>query len=228
MWRARLQLAQRRTVWCPTLSGWLFIVILLITPIAWWCTYGESYLSLTDRLPAEVLVVEGWIGPDAVRAAATEFRQHGYDYVVVTGGMTISERWEHGGGSYAEGAGQELIRSGIPTDRITVAPSGDTENQRTFESAVAVWRALHGRSIHPRALNVFTWGPHARRSRLIFAKVCRPGTVVGVVSWMPLGYKAVPWWTSSDRARELLTESAGYLFEALLNSNRKSNSPALG
>jgi hypothetical protein len=36
----------------------------------------------------------------------------------------------------------------------------------------------------------------------------------------------VLWWQSSERARELLTETAGYIFEALLNSGRSVNSPA--
>jgi hypothetical protein len=38
------------------------------------------------RLPAEILVVEGWIGRDGVRAPAAEFEQSGYQYVVATGG----------------------------------------------------------------------------------------------------------------------------------------------
>jgi hypothetical protein len=74
-------------------------------------------------------------------------------------------------------------------------------------------------------MNVFTWGPHARRSHLVFAKVERPETDVGVVSWAPVSYRQVPWWRSSERAKEFLTETAGYVFEALFNSGRSSNSP---
>ena len=49
-----------------------------------------------------------------------------------------------------------------------------------------------------------------------------PETEVGVVGWTPSGYQALPWRRSSDRAKELLTETAGYIFEALLNSGRSS------
>jgi hypothetical protein len=35
----------------------------------------------------------------------------------------------------------------------------------------------------------------------------------------------MPWWQSSERAREMITETAGYLFEAILNAGRRSNSP---
>jgi uncharacterized SAM-binding protein YcdF (DUF218 family) len=227
LWFRRLRLVQRRTVWCPTLFGTFCIVLLLTSIVAWWCVFGESFLSLTWRMPAaEVLVVEGWIGDQGIRAAATEFEQRGYQYVVATGGLT--ERRNEPRWSYAEMASRSLIRCGVPNDKIILAPATDVERQRTYESAVAVWKALQARGMQPKALNVFTLGAHARRSRLVFAKVEGPGTKVGVVGWAPPEDEAMPWWRSSERARELLTETAGYVFEALLNSGRGSNSPAVG
>jgi uncharacterized SAM-binding protein YcdF (DUF218 family) len=119
-----------------------------------------------------------------------------------------------------------LNQLGVPENKIIVAPTTETRTQRTFQSAVAVWRALQAKGIRPRNLNVFTQGPHARRSRLIFAKVEGPETQVGVVAWAPPGYEAAPWWCSTERAKALLTETAGYLFEVFLNSGRSSNSPS--
>lgn len=222
MW---LRLVQRRTIWCPTWSGLFCIVVLIVIPVAWWSRCGESFLSLTSRLPAEILVVEGWIGRAGVRAAAAEFEQGGYQYVVATGGLTTNKGWDVAGWSYAEGAEHELIRAGVAQDRIIVAPARNTERQRTYESAVAVRRALRSRDIHPNNLNVFTLGPHARRSRLVFAKVYQPAAQVGVIGWTPSAEENVPWWQSSDRARELLAETAGYVYEALLNSGRSSDLP---
>jgi hypothetical protein len=168
-------------------------------------------------------VVEGWIGSDGVRAAAAEFHQGGYQYVVAAGGVASGTGWGQAGWSYAEGADHELVRSGVPEEKIILAPSKGTETHRTYESAVAVFRALETKGIHPNALNVFTLGPHARRSCLVFAKVLGPRTKVGDVSWTPSDYQSVPWWRSSDRAKDLLTETAGYLYEALFNSGRGSS-----
>jgi uncharacterized SAM-binding protein YcdF (DUF218 family) len=223
----RLRLARRREIWCPTLLGSFCVALLLIIPMIWWCNSGESILSLTRRLPADVLVVEGWIGRDGVRAAGQEFEQRGYRYIVPTGGLT-SARWGEVRWSYADIAEQELIRSGIARDRIIVAPARETESRRTYESAKAVWRALQARGIQPKALNVFTLGPHAMRSRLVFAKVNGPQTAVGVVGWIPSDYEGVPWWRSSERAKDFVTETGGYAFEALFNSGRRSNSPNEG
>jgi hypothetical protein len=198
-------------------------------PVLWWCFRGESFLSLTDRLPAEVLVVEGWIGGSGVRAAATEFQSGGYQYVVATGSQPDGDRgWQEPGWSYALGAANELARSGIPRERIIRAPAEYTERERTFESAVAVFQTLQLFPIKPRFMNIFTWGPHARRSRLVFAKVYGRDARIGVISWVPATHAVEPWWQSSEQAKEFLTETAGYLFECFFNSGRSTNSPEGG
>lgn len=216
-------LVRRRPVWCPTWIGALCMIGLLVSPVAWWYFCGESFLSTTYRQPAEVLVVEGWIGDAGVRAAAAEFRQHGYRYVVAAGG-TMGERWDPGHWSYAEVAERELIRSGVPQEQIVFAPGGDVKSGRTYESAVSTRQALRVRGIRFKGVNVFTLGAHAARSRLVFAKVFGLKTRVGVVDWTPSDYEPGPWWRSSERAREVVAETAGYLFELVLNSGRSSNS----
>jgi hypothetical protein len=156
-----------------------------------------------------------------------EFERGPYQYIVTSGGLPV-DRWQDQRESYAVMAHRELIQSGIPESKIIVATVSDTKRKRTFESAVAVWRALQARGIRPKKINVFTWGPHARRSRLVFAKVNLPETQVGVIGWSPPDDESGPWWRSSERAKELIEETAGYFFEALFNSGRLSNSPGNG
>src|SRR5262245_19954342 len=136
----RLRLVQRRTIWFPTWLGSFCMTVLFGMPVLWWCLCGESFLSLTDRLPAKVLVVEGWIGRHGVRAAAAELRSGDYQYVVATGSQPDEDKgWEEPGWSYAEGAANELARSGIRREKIILAPARKTERERTFESAVSVF-----------------------------------------------------------------------------------------
>ena len=218
-----LQLLKRQTVWWPTSLGWVAILLAVTILLSWSFLAGEAFLSLTDRLPeAEVLVVEGWIGHDGVRAAAAEFHQHGYAYIATTGGPSLG-RWENTHSTYAEMAGLELIESGVPPEQIIIAPCKQTESRRTFESAAAVLRALHAKNLKPDTINVFTYGPHARRSRLVFAKVFSNDAHVGVVAWQPPEDGSGPWWRSSRRAKQMLSESLGYIFEVLLNSARLTN-----
>lgn len=218
------RLFQRRNIWWPTWAGWLLLLVLGATPAIFWCFAAESFLSLTDRQPAEVLVVEGWIGFDGLRAAREEFEQGGYRYVVTVGALT-SDRWTVRRWNYATEARKRFVRDGLPPDRVIEAPAAETEAQRTFATALAARRALEAHGLHPAAVNVFTLGAHARRSRLIFAKVLPATTKVGCISWLPPEYRHESWWQSSERAQDLIKESVGYTFELLLNSGRLSNGP---
>jgi uncharacterized SAM-binding protein YcdF (DUF218 family) len=215
-------LIQKRTVWLPTRLGWLILCGALAVPLALWAFLGERFLAHTERLPAEALVVEGWIGVEGVRAAKLEFDRHGYRYIVTAGGST-NFRWGPQHWNYATESREMLLLLHLPPDKVLAAPVPETEKQRTFTAALGVKRALELHGLHPASVNVFTLGVHARRSRLVFAKAL-PGTEVGVVSWRPSEYKPEPWWRSSERAVDLLKESIGYLFELLLSSGRWSNS----
>lgn len=200
--------------------GWAGLGVLLGAPLLLWWFQGESFLATTDRQPADVLVVEGWIGIEGVRAAKAEFERGGYRLLVATGGLTDnswnSQRW-----NLATEAHELLLRAGMPADQVIEAPARDTASQRTFESALAVRQALAQQSLRPATVNIFTHTVHARRSRLVFAKVLGPAKV-GVIAWRPQGEAIGPWWRSSKRADELVKETVGYFFELLLNSGRTS------
>lgn len=221
-----LSLMRRRMAWCLTAPGWacLFLVVATLPTLWWFC--GESFLSQNQKLhPAEILVVEGWIGLAGLRAASAEFTTNGYQYVVATGGMT-SARWSDRRWSYADMAQRELVRNGIAAERIFVAPADEADSQRTQTSAMAVWRGLAAGGVRPAAVNVFTLGVHARRSRLVFAKTCGPETRVGVIGWTPPEFAATPWWRSSERARELLIETISYVFEVVSPGSERFSADA--
>lgn len=214
---------QRRTVWWPTRLGVLFLLTILGLPIVLWGSWGESFLTVTERQPPDVLIVEGWIGIEGLRAAKAEFEQGGYRSIVTSGGE-IHTRWNQDQWNYAVEARKILIRLGVPADRVFEAPAPETAAQRTFESAVAVRHLLDAHTLQAKTANVFTIGAHARRSHLIFAKAL-PGVTVGSIAWLPASHRSGPWWKSSERAQDLLKETVGYSFELLLNSGRSSNSP---
>jgi hypothetical protein len=210
-------------VWVPTLPGWCLLAVALGIPGVIWFFYGESWFSVTERISPDVLVVEGWIGRRGVTAAKSEFEQGGYSYVVTAGGLT-NNRWGPQQWNYANEATELLVRLGIPAEKIITAPALDRDSQRTFRSALAVRESLDQRGLQPSGITVFTLGAHARRSRLVFAKVFPSRTAVGVVSWTPADYPPGAWWKSSERSLEFLKETVGWFYECLLNSGRLSNS----
>jgi len=217
---------ERRTLWWPTRLGWTCLLLPPLALLLGWCFYGEAFLSPTSRVPSNVLVVEGWAGRDSMAAAAREFQGSGYRLLVAAGGPT-GDSWAARNWNYAELAAEELVRHGLPKDQLLVAPTNESENQRTYHAALAVRRALEARGPLPAAINVWTRSTHARRSRLVFAKVFGSKTHVGVIAWSRTGSLAKPWWRSSERSRDFLEETVGYFFERLLNSGRWSSGVSL-
>jgi hypothetical protein len=112
------------------------------------------------------------------------------------------------------------LHEGLARDRLLAAPANETDTQRTYQAALAVRKALEARGPIPAAINVWTRGPHARRSRLVFARVFGSETRVGVISWIPDDQPDVAWWKSSERSKEFIGEAVGYLYERLLWSGR--------
>jgi hypothetical protein len=208
----------------PTVLGWIVLLVAIGSPMGWLLFRGEPFFRLTERQPAECLVVEGWIGIDGVTAAKAEFERGGYHYIATSGGLT-NNRWGRQQWNYAVEAGELLVHLGVPADRVVIAPAADAENHRTFEAAVEVRQMLTRLGLHPQYATIFTFGVHARRSRLVFAKAMGASTNVGVISWAPEHFFDGPWWHSSERSLDLLKESVGYFFELLLNSGRFTNQP---
>lgn len=217
------RLVQRRSVFVPTALGWLVLLLGIAGPLTVWWFAGESFLEQTERVPADALVVEGWIGMEGFRAAKLEFERGNYRYIVTTGAFamfrTSENRW-----NFAQDARHRLIQLGVPERLIIEAPAPETPTGRTFQSALSLRQTLEAAGLHPAGLDVFTLAMHARRSRLVFAKVMKPETQVGVIAWRPADYSTGPWWRSSERSEELIKESVGWVFEFLLNSGRLSNS----
>ena len=56
--------------------------IILFLPIVFHIT---DYLSKTKKVSANLLIVEGWLPPYAIRMAYNEFKENGYDLIITTG-----------------------------------------------------------------------------------------------------------------------------------------------
>jgi hypothetical protein len=117
------------------------------------------------------------------------------------------------------------MNSGIPPDRIIIAPPLVTVGQCAYEAAESVWRAMRDRNIRPKAPNVFTADVHGRRSRLVFAKALHANMDIGVIAWIPRGYGLAAWWHSSERAGEYYQGDRRLRFWGFIKLGRGFQSP---
>ena len=210
--RVRPALLHRRSVWAPTLWGSALLVVLLAACTMLFGRWIGGHLARSDPATgaggrgAQTLVVEGWISAPDLDAAVAAFRAGRYERVVVTGGPFDDWPEDKRFATHAERAADYLRRHGLADARISAVPAPPTAQDRTFWSAVVVrdWAARSGTPLG--AIDLFSSGVHAHRSRLVYRMAFGPGVEIGVLAAPPAGYDPSRWWTTSAGAKSVLGE----------------------
>jgi uncharacterized SAM-binding protein YcdF (DUF218 family) len=207
----------RKERWALSWRGWLvfilaglLIAILLLLNI-------QPFLAKTQRVNANVLIVEGWVHEYAIHAAAKEFAAGSYQKIYTTGGPVL------GNGGYVNdfdtsaSVGAELLKKvGVADEFIQMVPSRVAGRDRTYSSAIALrnWFREHETTVS--SINVLTEGAHARRTQLLFQRALGPSVAVGIISVPDPDYDAKHWWRSSEGVREVLDEGIAYFYAKII------------
>ena len=212
-------LCSRRERWGLTWRGVGFLLALAGVTAFVVVKNVQPFLAPTQREPAKILVVEGWIAEYANRAAAKEFQTGGYEKVFVTGGPVV------GVGGYvndflttASVGAELLVKNGLPPARVQMTPSHVSGRDRTYSSALALrdWWRMNG--VTATNFNVLTEDVHARRTQLLFQKAFGSGVRVGVVAVPDPDYEPAHWWHYSEGVRQMLGESVAYIYAKFIFS----------
>lgn len=211
-----------RALFRPKPIALLFIATVVLAGVAVvvWILRGESFLSPNLPLKGGVLVVEGWIGRVGVEAAAKIAVKENYTHVIAVGART-GNGWG-GTENYAQLASHCLVESGVPAERVIEVGVPWASRYRTYASAVAVREAMKETNLLEQPITVFTSGAHGRRSWNVFRKAfIKNGTAtVGIISWRRPEKLNSPWWQDSARARDLIGETVGWVYEFFWDSGR--------
>ena len=215
--RAMWGLFDRRERWSLSWRGRLILAFAvgLISVLVFTSVY--PFLAITQRVNANILVVEGWINEYAVQAAVKEFQSNHYQRVFTTGGPVT------GTGGYindfmtSASVGADLLKKwGLPDERLQMVPSRVMDRDRTYASAVALrnWFRAHDTAVS--GINVITEDLHARRTRLLFQKAFGKDVQVGIIAVANVDYPANRWWHYSQGLKDVVSEFAAYLYARLL------------
>ncbi len=205
-------LIRRRQIWLPTLWG-VMLICAVVAAIAFVAARNAgNYLAPNERAlgkdgrGARTLVVEGWLEAGELEEAIATFRSGGYERIVTGGGPIDS--WQEGvvWPTFAERAANYLKRHGLAAAEVVAVPAPASAQDRTFLSAVVVrdW----SRRLEPPldALDLFSSGTHARRSRLAYRMAFGPEVAIGVLAAAPHHYDLDHWWRTSAGAKSVLGE----------------------
>ena len=208
----------RKTLWLPSWKGWLLLFGLLVLAGLGAVRGIHPFLALDQRVPSDLLVVEGWV-PDYALKQGLDFSVDTHcRYLLLTGGLVSGAVEPEPEDTYGRIALQRLKNLGGETGQVRVVDSPAVMRDRTFSSAVAVRDWLAAEGMAPKSITVLTLGTHARRSRLLFQKAFGAKVEVGIISVPDREYDARIWWRSSEGVKEVLSEGAAYLYARFLFS----------
>jgi len=209
------KLFRRRQVWLPTFAGTLVLLTvalglcaLLLPRLGFDLAPTEPALGVDGR-GARTLVVEGWLDDDDLAGAIPLATSGQYQRVITSGGPIQTWRELQPWPSYAERAADYLRRHGVRERPVIAVPAPELAQERSYLSAVVVrdWARAEGLSL--AAIDVFSAGVHARRSRLVYRMAFGPAVEVGIVAAPPQRYRLDRWWQTSEGAKAVLGELLG-------------------
>jgi hypothetical protein len=206
------RLLRRRELWVPTLAGWALLA--LVAGLALAALVGGVYghLALSAPTGRGLLVVEGWLPAEAVAEAVDLYRRGSYRRLIATGGPMVEGICPACFAGYSDRVAALVRGFGLPEEELAVVPAPASAQERTFRSAVSVRQWVETSGTPVEFLDVYSLGPHARRSRWLYQQAFGDAIAVGVIAAAPRAYDPSAWWQSSDGARDVLSELAAWLW----------------
>jgi len=207
---------RRRQIWLPTWQGALLLVVVVAAACLIALRNLANYLAAErpattrDGRGASTLIVEGWLDEDGLDAAIAAIGRGRYERVVASGGPIDIWREGQSWPTYAERAADYLRRHGVTSIPVVAVAAPESAQDRTFLSAIVVREWLRRQGGKVDAVDLFSGGVHARRSRLVFQMAFGPEVDVGVFAAPPRRYALDRWWTTSDGVKAVLDEAIGF------------------
>ncbi|MGD9611972.1 MAG: hypothetical protein AB7V22_03635 [Kiritimatiellia bacterium] len=190
---------------------WLVLAMLVgLAFTAWMEAY--PFLARQAPVPAETLVVEGWVSDDLLLQAAGWAGSNGVKKIVATGGPielgSYLAEWK----TYAEMTQARMAKLGLAGRfELAAVPADKVRRGRTRESA----RALRAAGATAGAFNLASEGPHARRSWRAFRDEFAGQAEVGSLALTPTSYGAKDWWRCAEGVRAVVGEAVAYGYDLL-------------
>jgi hypothetical protein len=208
-----LGLLTRRERWGLSWRGWVVVIAVGLLASLVFVRNVQSFLAVTHRVPAKILVVEGWVHGYGVDAAVREFKTGHYQRILNTGGPVegiglTSSVYD----TYAHQTAELLVKAGIPPEDIQEAPATYVGKDRTYTSAIALRNWFRKNGLQVNGINVLTESDHARRTWLLFQEAMGRDMRVGIISVPNPDYDANHWWRTSEGVRDVIDEGIAYVY----------------
>jgi hypothetical protein len=174
-----------------------------------------DFLSVTKRVDADVLVVEGWVPRYVLPLAIAEYHRGGYSLILVSGLEGGPEAGQTSRVSEITRTTSRLEGLGMAPGKVVACPAPFARWHRTAKSARAVREKIHELGLHPRGINVITDGTHARETWTAYRNMFGDETPVGIICTSREKPPPFRWWKSRQRLFWVTVDFFGWLKEVI-------------
>jgi hypothetical protein len=213
-----MRLVQYKNKLVLTIKGWLLLILSGTLLMYFFLSNIHPFLAVTSPLKsADILVVEGWIPDYGVKKAIEEFKQGSYQKIITTGlplelGFYLAEYK-----NFAELSAASFRALEFNPNQIIAVPAPKVNQNRTYACALALKSWIKQSELKIKTINLYTFGPHARRSWLIFKTALEPDIQVGIIAVTPQEYEPDKWWKSSEGVRTVIGEIIAYIYARFID-----------
>ena len=172
----------------------------------------HPFLALNSPVNGDIMVVEGWLPYYALEEAVEDFQDGSYKLLVTTGGPLPQSSYLAEYGTVAELAAAMITKIGFDTNKLVPIPTPSVDRDRTYASAIELNKWLDSANMNIESLDIYSFGPHSRRSWLLFQYVFDPDIAVGIVAIENRSYDSRKWWKTSIGVRTVLSEVIAYFY----------------
>lgn len=152
--------------------------------------FVHPFLAVTQKVDADILIVEGWVPDYMIPSAVQEFRTGHYLLLAISGLENDPGLPRTAELSDAQKHKARLERLGIAPNAIALCPAPFARWLRTSKTAQAVQHKIAELGLKPKGINVLTAGPHARETWVAYQHIFGPEVPVGIISVPKNNYPA--------------------------------------
>jgi hypothetical protein len=208
-------LFNRRERWGLSIWGWILLILLVLVPGFLFLWNAYNILAPVHREKTDVLVLEGFVSDYLMEEAIKEFKNGHYTLLITTGTPLELGSLLVTYGNTAALAAATLKKMGFDSTRLVSVATTNIQNDRTYNSALALKEWLIKNRPQTRAINLMTMSVHGARSQLLFQAALGKPVKVGIISLKNFYYGPHNWWKNSKGFREVMNEIFGYFYVRL-------------
>ncbi len=209
----KLRLISRKTRTRTTPFGKVLILTLIVIISIFTLRGLNKFLSVTDSVSSKTMAVEGFLPDYTLKNVLTTFYNGGYEKMIIIGKPIGQGYYLSGYSTSADLMRGTLIEMGLDSNLIvSVSIPGNVIRDRTYSTGLLLFNWFNTSDPELKNVNIYTFGAHARRSRLLFKKALGDDYEIGIISGEDLSYDQSKWWKSSKGFRTVLNESLAYFY----------------